>query len=391
MKKIVAVAYGARQGGGSFQYACSVLETLSHLPKEEYDVSLVYTSRDWDELLTHLGIKARFIPIGSFVFRLLRKLIKIWLAFFPQSRLEKFATIDEVGFEIFRMQADVCVCLNQAYIPVSRKTKVIAPIHDIMHRYESRFPEVGEVQEYVDREFVARHLVNDASILVDSKVGKQQLIECYNCSPSQIYVLPFIASVFLTGDAERPKGLDIASDVPFVFYPAQFWPHKNHIALLKALSLLQKEINMHAVFVGSVEKDGFTVIADYITAKGMQHRVHVLGYVSDAEVRWLYQHAACMVMPSFFGPTNIPPIEAIQYGCPVATSEIYGNMEQLGDAALFFNPHSPEDLARCIKAIMTEESVRAALVEAGYSLSRQWSAAAFKEQFRTILLDVICK
>lgn len=391
MKKIIAVAYGTREGGGSFQYACAILETLSQLPKEDYDVNFVYTSRDWDEVLARLGIKARFISIGSFAFRLLRKLLKIWFAFCPQSRLAKFATIDEVKFEVYRIQPEVCVCLNQVYIPVSRKTKLIAPIHDIMHRYESRFPEVGAVQEYIDREFVARHLVAEASILVDSNVGKKQLIECYNCTPARIHVLPFIASVFLAGESAKPKGLDIASDVPFVFYPAQFWPHKNHITLLKALFLLQKELNIHAVFVGSAEKEGFAAITDYIAAHGMKNRIHILGYVSDAEVQWLYQNAACMVMPSFFGPTNIPPLEAIQYGCPVATSNIYGNMEQLGDAALFFDPHSAEDLAHCIISIMTNKRVRAVIVEAGYSLSKRWNAVAFKERFKTILLDIICK
>ena len=391
MKRIVAVAYGAKKGGGSFQYACSILETLSQFSKEDYDIIFIYTSKDWEELLAHLRIKARFVSIGGFAFRLLRKLVRIWLAIFPKSCLEKFATIDEVWFEVFHMKPEVCICLNQAYIPVSCKTKFIAPIHDIMHRSESRFPEVGAVQEYVDREFVARHLVAEAFVLVDSNIGKQQLIECYNCTPSRIYILPFIANIFLAGEAKKPEGLDIGSDVPFIFYPAQFWPHKNHIVLLKALSLLQKEINMHAVFVGGVEKEGFAVVAEYIAAHGMEKSVHVLGYVADAEVKWLYQHAGCMVMPSFFGPTNIPPIEAIQYGCPVATSKIYGNMEQLGDAALFFDPYLPEDLARCIKIIMTDEGVRAALVEAGNSFSKNWNAAAFKERFKTILLDILCK
>lgn len=391
MKKIVAVAYGARQGGGSFQYASAILETLSQLPKEDYDVSFFYTSRDWEDVLARLGMKARFVPIGGFAFRLVRKLLKIWLAFFPQSRLAKFTTIDEVKAQIFRMRPDVCICLNQEYIPVSGRTKLIAPIHDIMHRYESRFPEVGAVQEYVDREFVARHLVAEASVLVDSNIGKMQLIECYNSTPERIHVLPFIASVFLAGDATRPSGLNMGADVPFIFYPAQFWPHKNHIALLQALTLLHKELNVHAVFVGAVDKEGFRAIDDYIALHALKDRVHVLGYVSDAEVQWLYQHAACLVMPSFFGPTNIPPLEAIQCGCPVATSKIYGNIEQLGDAALFFDPHNPEELAHCITLIMTDKKVRAALIEAGYTLSRKWNASAFKNKFRTILLEIICK
>jgi len=53
-----------------------------------------------------------------------------------------------------------------------------------------------------------------------------------------------------------------------------------------------------------------------------------------------------MIMPTFFGPTNIPPLEAIAVGCPVAVSNIYGMPHQLGDAALYFNPTRVEKWRR---------------------------------------------
>ncbi len=389
MKTIVAVACGVRQSGGSFQYASGILEILSQLPKDAYDVRFVYTSTEWQEVAASFGIRAYFLPTGGIFFRIVRKLLKIWLAIFPKSTLERFSTLDRVKYEIYRAKPDICICLEQNYIPVHEETTLIAPIHDIMHRYESRFPEVGTVQEYVAREFLAQHLVREASVLVDSNVGKAQLIECYSCAPEHIHVLPFTASVLLSGVARKPRELAIGPDVPFVFYPAQFWLHKNHCALVKALALLPQELKLHAVFVGSTNKEGFKATEACIAAHGLADRVHVLGYVTDAEVQWLYQHAACMVMPSFFGPTNIPPLEAMRAGCPVAVAKVYGNMEQLGDAALFFDPHSPEEVAACITSIMTDSALRTSLVNAGYFLSEKWNAAAFKARFKSILEDII--
>ena len=67
-------------------------------------------------------------------------------------------------------------------------------------------------------------------------------------------------------------------------------------------------------------------------------------------------------MPSYFGPTNIPPLEAMALGCPVAVSNKYAMPEQVGDAGLLFDPDSPEEIAKCIKAMWLDDKLRQKMI-----------------------------
>ena len=92
-----------------------------------------------------------------------------------------------------------------------------------------------------------------------------------------------------------------------------------------------------------------------------------------------------MVMPSYFGPTNIPPLEAMLLGCPVAVSDKYAMPEQVGNAGLLFNPDSPEEIASCIEKLWMDENLRERLKKLGYKRVKQWN----KEKFNKRLLKVV--
>ena len=90
-------------------------------------------------------------------------------------------------------------------------------------------------------------------------------------------------------------------------------------------------------------------------------------------------------MPTFFGPTNIPPLEAFEVGCPVATSRIYGVPEQLGNAALLFDPHSIEEIHDCLVRLWVDNSLCADLAERGREHARRWGPQQFAARFREII------
>ena len=116
----------------------------------------------------------------------------------------------------------------------------------------------------------------------------------------------------------------------YIFYPAQFWKHKNHINLIKAIRILQTELeDIQLVLVGS-EKNNYQEVKRVIRDNGLERYVTTLGFVSDGKMVYLYKHAVGMVMPTYFGPTNLPPLEAMALGCPVAVSNNYAMPEQIG-------------------------------------------------------------
>lgn len=96
-----------------------------------------------------------------------------------------------------------------------------------------------------------------------------------------------------------------------------------------------------------------------------------------------------MVMPSYFGPTNIPPLEAMALGCPVIVSNKYAMPEQVGDAGLSFNPDSPEEIAQKIELVWQDEHLRQEMIRKGYQRVRGWKDIDFKKRFIHIILKTL--
>jgi glycosyltransferase involved in cell wall biosynthesis len=99
----------------------------------------------------------------------------------------------------------------------------------------------------------------------------------------------------------------------------------------------------------------------------------------------LYRAARALVMPTFFGPTNIPQLEAFALGCPVATSRIYGIPEQVGDAALLFDPSSVDEIYDAIEKLWTDDALCAGLAQKGREHEAKWG----RPQFRSRLAEIV--
>lgn len=98
-----------------------------------------------------------------------------------------------------------------------------------------------------------------------------------------------------------------------------------------------------------------------------------LGYVTDGELRALYQHAACLVYPSRYEGFGFPPLEAMACECPVIVSETSSLPEVCGEAALYVNPDVPAQLATAIRRVLCEEGLSARLRMAGLEQAKQWT------------------
>ncbi|MBL8659732.1 MAG: glycosyltransferase family 4 protein [Rhodospirillales bacterium] len=123
------------------------------------------------------------------------------------------------------------------------------------------------------------------------------------------------------------------------------------------------------------------------SGSAVQHgpRIGALGYVSDAAIRALYENALCFVFPSFYEGFGIPPLEAMQCGCPVIVSDIPALRETCGDAALYCDPHDPRSLEAQIRALAERPELRDRLRELGLARARRftWDRSA------EMLLDVV--
>ncbi len=116
-------------------------------------------------------------------------------------------------------------------------------------------------------------------------------------------------------------------------------PNKNLTAVLKASELLT-DLGYKFVAAGGSNSRVFNGVT-------LNDESLVLpGYVTDGELRALYENAACFVFPSFYEGFGLPPLEAMHCGCPVVASSRASLPEVCGQAALFCDPTDPKRHSR---------------------------------------------
>ncbi|MGC4089030.1 MAG: glycosyltransferase family 1 protein [Polyangiaceae bacterium] len=158
----------------------------------------------------------------------------------------------------------------------------------------------------------------------------------------------------------------------YVLAVSSLTPQKNFQLVVDALPWL-RGAGFDVAIAGRLEP---RVFGDFDV--GSLGSIKRLGYVGDAELRALYEHAGVFVYPSLYEGFGIPPLEAMALDCPVLASTAASIPEVCGDAARYFEPDDAPALARLIRDVMTNEVERQALVVRGRRrlLAHGWEAAA---------------
>jgi glycosyltransferase involved in cell wall biosynthesis len=283
-------------------------------------------------------------------------------------------------FESYGIDLVWCVAAGS---PTNR-LPYVTTIWDLQHRLQPFFPEVAADAEWVDRErFFSREIGQASIVIVGTAAGQAEVERFYGVPPTRIRMLPHPTPTFAL-DAQVATDSDALSryglEPGYVLYPAQFWAHKNHVGLLHALRLLRDEqqIDLRAVFVGS-DKGNEAHVRQVAQSLDLGAQVSFLGFVPRSDLVMLYRHAFAMAYVTFFGPENLPPLEAFALGCPVVASDVPGAREQLGDAALLAPPTSESAIANALLAIYRDASLRELLIERGHERARAFTSVHFVE------------
>ncbi|MGO8026485.1 glycosyltransferase family 4 protein [Rhizobium leguminosarum] len=376
-----------RHAGGMFQYAQSLVQALSSIDGTDVEVIVAYGDEAWRSELNASPLKA--VPLQRW--KRGETLAKLFMVL-PGSVARVVARwVNPLVREMASLQCDLWIFPAQDALTWQIKEPSIATIHDLMHRYERSFPEAGSWLRFQLRESRFRHLANQsAAVLVDSETGRRHVMESYGTPEDHIYPLPYIAPNYLTDSVEAPAFAErYRLPEKFYFYPAQFWPHKNHLRLIQALAAARRtHPDMELVLAGNTKRE-YAAVKAMASELGLSQAVHFVGYVPDSDLAGFYRRARGLVMPTFFGPTNIPPLEAMVCGCPVLISDKYGMREQCGDAALYFSPQSVEEIQGAMSRLWEDEDLRSSLIKKGLERASLWKQEDFDHRLREILGRVL--
>jgi glycosyltransferase involved in cell wall biosynthesis len=245
---------------------------------------------------------------------------------------------------------------------------------DLQHRLQPFFPEVSRGSEWDDREnHYKRILPRATKVITGTNAGKNEAINFYCLNPDNVIVAPFPAPSFHNQDLSQDEVFSAVTKRPgyksFFLYPAQFWPHKNHINLLRAYKIASDKNSEFPILVltGSDKGNKDRVISE-AERLGISSSIDIVGFITREQLVWFYKNAYALIFPTWFGPDNIPPLEAFALGCPVLASKVSGSEEQLQDAALLFDPSDIEGMSEAMQRIYLDENLRNHLINKGFKL-----------------------
>ena len=279
---------------------------------------------------------------------------------------------------IARQRIDLVYYPSPNFLCLDHDTPYVLTVYDLQHRLQPEFPEVSSRWKWAARErFYEEAIPRAFMTIVATAALRSDVTRCYGIREERVRVLPYIPgpSAHIPQGGEEAIRNKYKLPADFLFYPARFWPHKNHAGLLHALHILRDRegVRLPLVLVGS-DKGNLPYLRRLIQDLDLEGQVFVLGFVPDGDMAALYRQALALIMPSFFGPTNLPPLEAFALGCPVVTSDLAGAREHFGEAAILVNPRDPGDIALGILRVYKDAVLREELVRRGREVIARWSA-----------------
>lgn len=207
-------------------------------------------------------------------------------------------------------------------------------------------------------------------VLTVSEFSRGELVRYFHCDPAKILVMlegwQHLQRVPADESVLERHGLGRRCYVLAVSSPT---PNKNFKLILEAVERLGA-VDFDVAIAGSLDA--------HVFGGGGAPRapfVKYLGYVTDAELRALYENAGLFVYPSLYEGFGIPAVEAMASGCAVIASNSASLPEVCGDGARYVSPRDPAELARAIDELMHDETERSLLAERGRRVALRYSWA----------------
>jgi len=258
---------------------------------------------------------------------------------------------------------------------------------DLQHLH---YPEFFSSADIASRELRYRAFCAQArSVCVQTEWGKQDLIAKYGVSPEKVRIILW-GSAFEAYPEADPDEIEkavqeLALPSEFMIYPAVTWPHKNHAVILRALARLKEQgARPPTILFTGAATDFQRTLQTLAASLGVASEVRFLGFVTTSQLQVLFRLARAMIFPSKFEGLGLPVLEAFRAELPVISSNATVLPEVAGDAALYFDPDAPEQLAEAIEMLKGSEALRKDLIRRGQTLLQKYSADRAAEQFASL-------
>lgn len=249
-------------------------------------------------------------------------------------------------------------------------------IPDIQHEYYPKFFEEETLQAL--KKIFPQSIASADLVLTISKFSKHSIEKKYNCPPNKIKVTYLGTDNIFNNPTNKQQSALIKKKYKlpnkYIFYPANTWPHKNHITLIKAFSkYTEKFDNKVCLILTGAPKQSQQKINDLIKELNLTRNIKHLGFINKTDLPHIYAQAKCLIFPSLFEGFGIPLVEAMKTNCPIICAKNTSIPEIAKDAALYFDPKDPNDICDKLRKLLTNKSLQNKLVQKGQKYADNFS------------------
>ena len=283
----------------------------------------------------------------------------------------------------------VSISLSPSLMEVFKQIPFVCLIHDTFWAEPSlSFPETvypsplreAILQTYT-KNWMTRVCSKASRILTVSQFTKQQLLKFKNTKPQKVTVIPIRLSsrLPLAAPADHKAILNKYQLKPkqYVIFTSNWYKNKNHGRLLRAFKNFYTEQLAQGkayklVLTGNLCAYKFAA-PEALALLGLVDQVVLAGHVPAKELSVLMQNAQFFVHPSVYEGFGMPLVEAMAAKLPIASSNCASLPEVAGDAAIYFDPYDPSDIARAMTQLADDASLREKLIQNGQKRLEQFS------------------
>jgi glycosyltransferase involved in cell wall biosynthesis len=277
--------------------------------------------------------------------------------------------------QISRLQPAL-VHFTFAQQPVWYRGKTVTTVHDlttVRFNNPDKNPLVFRFKQQVYKFVIKRAVRKAETVITPSQFVKEDVAAFTGINPDKIKVT-YEAADPIAEPAEAVSGLENSR---FIMYVGRPTPHKNLERLIEAFGRLRAQHpDLKLVLAGKMDANYRRIAAG---AKNTPQIVFT-DFISEGQLRWLYENCAAYVFPSLSEGFGLPGLEAMQHGAPVVSSNVTSLPEVYGDAAHYFDPLDTQSMADAINEVITDKGLRQKLVENGREQVKKYSWQRLAEQ-----------
>jgi glycosyltransferase involved in cell wall biosynthesis len=233
---------------------------------------------------------------------------------------------------------------------------------------------------------ILNSITPDDWVFAISQRTKDDLLSFHPIAPERVVVTPLAADpqrFYRCDDAARRAEVRQrygVPDAPYMLSVGTLEPRKNIPHLIRSFGELvraERIDDLHLVLTGAKGWDHDQIFAQAGAQGELRDRIVFTGYVADDDLAPLYSGALVFVYPSLYEGFGLPPLEAMQCGTPVITSNTSSLPEVVGDGGIMVDPHDADALAGAMLHLYRDSAARADLAARAVARAGRFSWEAF--------------